>query len=89
MLTTDRSRVQIYSLERYIGSSVIIYEQTQYSPVEIVVHFIKRRPTTNLELVFKNEVGSQHKSNKFKEGDLVHWNLDTSVHFKFVISSFS
>ena len=89
MLTTDRSHVQIYSLERYIGSSIIVSEQTRYSPVEIIVHFIKRRPTTDLELVFKNEAGFKHRSNKFKEGDLVHWNLDTSVHFKFVLSSFS
>ena len=38
-----------------------------------------------LELVFKDEAGVEYKSNKFKDGDLVHWNVDTSV---FVVSSF-
>jgi hypothetical protein len=40
-----------------------------------------------LELVFKDEVSAKHKSNEFKEGDLVHWNLDMSVYF--VVSSSS
>ena len=82
----DLSHVQIYSLERYIRST-IISEQTRYSFVEISVDFIKRRPTSVLELVFKDEAGVKHKSSKFKEGDLVHWNLDTFVHF--AVSSFS
>ena len=35
-----------------------------------------------LELVFKDQAGVlEHNSGKFKEDDLVHWNLDTSVHF--------
>ena len=34
-----------------------------------------------LELIFKDEAGVEYKSSKFKEDDLVHWNLDTSVHF--------
>ena len=42
---------------------------------------------TVLELAFKDEAGVEHKSGKFKEGDIVHWNIDTSVHF--VLSSFS
>jgi hypothetical protein len=80
------SHVQIYSLKRYIGS-IIIFEQTRYSHVEISVDFIKRRPKSVLELVFKDDAGVKHKSNKFKEGDLVYWNLDTFVHF--AVSSFS
>ena len=65
---------------------IIIFEQTRYSPVELFVDFIKRRPTSVVELVFKDIDGVEHKSNKFKEGDLVHWNLDTFVYFA-VLSS--
>ncbi|KAN0134700.1 hypothetical protein V8E53_007485 [Lactarius tabidus] len=46
---------------------------------EMSVDFIKRRPKSVLELVFRDDAGVKHKSNKFKEGDLVHWNLDTHV----------
>ncbi|KAN0134695.1 hypothetical protein V8E53_007480 [Lactarius tabidus] len=46
---------------------------------EISVDFIKRRPRSVLELVFKDEAGVKHKSSKFKEDDLLHWNLDTCV----------
>jgi hypothetical protein len=78
----DLSHVQIYSLERYIGPT-IISEQTQYIFVEISVDFIKRRPKSDLELVFKDDAaGVKHKSNKFKKGDLVLWNLDMSVHLR-------
>jgi hypothetical protein len=62
-------------------------EQTRYGFVEVFVDFIKRRPTSVLEIVFKDEAGAKYKSSKFKGGDLVHWNLDTSVDF--VASSFS
>ena len=41
---------------------------------------MKRRPKSGLKLVFKDDTGVQHKSNKFKKGDLVLWNLDMSVH---------
>ncbi|KAF8269985.1 hypothetical protein EI94DRAFT_869503 [Lactarius quietus] len=47
---------------------------------EISVYFIKRRPTSILQLVFKDDAGVKHKSNRFKQGDLVYWNLDMSVH---------
>jgi hypothetical protein len=77
---------QIYSLERYIGS-IIISKRTAYIFVEISVDFIKRRPRSVLELVFKDEAGVKHKSSKFKEDDLLHWNLDTFAHF--AVSSFS
>ncbi|KAN0134645.1 hypothetical protein V8E53_007430 [Lactarius tabidus] len=46
---------------------------------EISVDFIKRRPTSVLELVFKDDAGVKYRSSKFKDGDLVHWNLDTYV----------
>ena len=75
----DLSHVQIYSLERYIGHS-IVSDQTRYSFVEITVDFIKRRPTSVLELVVKDDTGVKYKSNKFKQGDIVHWNLDMYVH---------
>ncbi|KAI9452683.1 hypothetical protein BJY52DRAFT_1291915, partial [Lactarius psammicola] len=46
---------------------------------EIYVHFIGRRPTSDLELVFKDDASVKHKSDKFKKGDLVHWTLDIYV----------
>ena len=55
------SHAQIYSLERYIWPR-IVSEQTRYSFVEIFVSFIKRRPTSDLELIFKDEAGVKHKS---------------------------
>ncbi|KAH9012520.1 hypothetical protein EDB85DRAFT_2281227, partial [Lactarius pseudohatsudake] len=45
----------------------------------ISVDFIKTRPTSDLELVFKDDAGIKHKSNKFKNGVLVHWDLDIYV----------
>jgi hypothetical protein len=62
-------------------------EQTRYSPTDISVDFMKTRPKSVLELVFRDDAGVNHKSNKFKEGNLVHWDLDTFVHF--AVSSFS
>ena len=41
---------------------------------------MKRRPRSNLKLVFKSVTGVKHESNKFEEGDLILWNLDMSVH---------
>ena len=82
----DLFHLQIYLLERYVGPT-IISKQTADSFVEVFVEFIKRRPTSVLELVFKDEAGVKHKSNKYKEGDLVHWNLDMFV--RFAVSSFS
>ncbi|KAH9022922.1 hypothetical protein EDB84DRAFT_487793 [Lactarius hengduanensis] len=46
---------------------------------DIYVNFIKRRPISDLELVFKDDAGAKHKSVRFKKGDLVHWNLDIYV----------
>ena len=77
----DLPRAQIYSLERYIGLT-IISEYARYIFVEISVDFVKRRPTSELELVFKDHAGVKYRSNKFKEGDPLHWNIDTSVHLR-------
>ena len=59
-------------LGRYVGP-VIISDQTRYSYVGISVGFIKGRPTSNLELIFRVDDGVEHKSNKFKKSDLVRW----------------
>jgi hypothetical protein len=69
----------LFSLERYVGT-IVISEQTQYISVEIYVDFITGRPTSALKLVFKDHAGIEHKSNKFKQSELVHWNIDLSVH---------
>ena len=74
--------------------SIIIFEHTQYSPVEISVDFIKNRPTSVLELVLKGDTGDKRnsvvlnnlKSRRFKEGDLVHWNLGLGMFAYFVVS---
>ncbi|KAH9031172.1 hypothetical protein EDB84DRAFT_175391 [Lactarius hengduanensis] len=48
---------------------------------EISVDFIKTRPIYDLELVFKDDAGVTHTSNKFKSrlilnSDLVRWNIN-------------
>ncbi|KAH9023626.1 hypothetical protein EDB85DRAFT_311851 [Lactarius pseudohatsudake] len=43
---------------------------------EISVDFIKTHPTSDLELVFKDDAGATRKSDKFKNGALVRWNLN-------------
>ncbi|KAH9165320.1 hypothetical protein EDB89DRAFT_314754 [Lactarius sanguifluus] len=47
---------------------------------EISVDFIETRPTSDLELVFKDDAGATRKSDKFKNGALVRWNLN--IYFK-------
>ena len=42
---------------------------------------MKRRPKSDLKLVFKDDNGVEHKSNKFRNSDLVIWNVDMYVHF--------
>ncbi|KAF8266377.1 hypothetical protein EI94DRAFT_197351 [Lactarius quietus] len=63
-----------------ISISLSIFRSRLYNLIEIFVDFIKKRPTAALELVFKDHAGIQHKSDKFKQCDLVHWNMDMSVH---------
>ena len=41
---------------------------------------MKKHPMSDLKLVFKDDTGVKHESNKFKKGDLVLWDLDLSVH---------
>ncbi|KAI9429324.1 hypothetical protein H4582DRAFT_301044 [Lactarius indigo] len=51
----------------------------------ISVDFIKARPIlSDLELVFKDDAGFTHKSNKFKNGVLVRWdpNIYVKTHTK-------
>ncbi|KAH8996040.1 hypothetical protein EDB92DRAFT_116897 [Lactarius akahatsu] len=48
---------------------------------EISVDFIKTRPISDLELVFKGDAGVTHTSNKFKSrlflnSDLIRWNIN-------------
>ena len=43
---------------------------------------MKRPPKSDLKLVFKDDSGVKYMSNIFKEGDLVLWNLDMSVHLR-------
>ncbi|KAH9020069.1 hypothetical protein EDB85DRAFT_537079 [Lactarius pseudohatsudake] len=47
---------------------------------EISVDFIKKRPTSDLELVFKDDAGATRKSDKFKNGARVHW--DVNIYLK-------
>ncbi|KAH8995994.1 hypothetical protein EDB92DRAFT_1844380, partial [Lactarius akahatsu] len=46
---------------------------------EISVDFIETRPTSDLELVFKDDAGVKYKSNKFKNGAPVCWKPDMFV----------
>ncbi|KAH9062556.1 hypothetical protein EDB83DRAFT_2520058 [Lactarius deliciosus] len=46
---------------------------------DIYVDFIEERPTSDLELTFKDDADVDHKSNKFKEGITTHWNIDIYV----------
>ncbi|KAH8977795.1 hypothetical protein EDB86DRAFT_1031829 [Lactarius hatsudake] len=40
---------------------------------------IQRHPTSDLELVFKDDAGVIHQSNKFKDSIAIRWNLDIHV----------
>ncbi|KAH8988299.1 WD40 repeat-like protein [Lactarius hatsudake] len=46
---------------------------------DIYVDFIEERPSSDLELIFKDDADVDHKSNKFKEGITTHWNIDIYV----------
>jgi hypothetical protein len=64
--------------------ALIAVKRTHYSSVDISVDFIKKRPTSDLELVFKDGADVKHRSNKFKKNDPIYWSLDMSV---YVVSS--
>ncbi|KAI9432252.1 WD40 repeat-like protein [Lactarius indigo] len=46
---------------------------------DIYVDFIEEHPTSDLELIFKDDAGVDHKSTKFKQGTTIHWNIDIYV----------
>ncbi|KAH8995969.1 WD40 repeat-like protein [Lactarius akahatsu] len=55
-------------------------DQDQYVHLkEIFVEFIEKRPTSDLELVLKDDAGIKHKSSKFKKEITIHWNTDIYV----------
>ena len=58
----------------------ILPAQARYSCIEIFVDFIKNRPTSDLELTFKDDAGVKHQSNRIKKGVPICWGLDMSVH---------
>lgn len=76
------SLTQIYLLERYMGPIIISEQTLSYSPIEISVDFLKRRPTSVLELILKDNAGVKHKSSQIKEGELDHWNINTFVRLR-------
>ena len=78
----DLSHTQIYLLERYMWPIIISEQTLSYSPIEISVDFLKRRPTSVLELIIKENAGVKHKSSQIKEGELVHWNINTFVRLR-------
>ena len=54
--------------------------KTHQSFLDISVDFIKRRPTSVLELVFKDGAGDKQQSKKFKKRVPIYWSLDMFVH---------
>lgn len=67
--------------------TIIIYVQFWYGLIEISIDLFKRRLVSDLQLVFEDDAGVKHKSNKFKEGDLINWNLDMYVYFEVYLYS--
>ena len=65
--------------------STLVDDEAHYSSVDISVDFIKRRPTSDLELVFKDDAGVKHQSGKFKKSVSIYWSLDMSVHAMYTI----
>ena len=65
---------------------VIVDNKTHYSFLDISVDFIKRRPTSDLELVFKDGAGDKQQSKKFTKNDVIYWSLDMSVHVISIIT---
>ncbi|KAI9432370.1 hypothetical protein H4582DRAFT_1109750 [Lactarius indigo] len=55
-------------------------DQAQYVNLkEISVDFIEKRPTSDLELIFKDDAGVKYKSNKFKNGVPILWEPEIHV----------
>ena len=78
----------MYSFERYMGPT-IISEMTRHRIVEIFVEFIRGPPPSSFELAFVSDGGVMQRSSRFKEGDLVHWNLDMYVHLTVQVAALS
>ena len=58
---------------------------TRYCCIEISIHFIRRRPTSALRLILELEDSagvkqSLQRSEIFRNCNVLHWNLDVSVH---------
>ncbi|KAH9021780.1 hypothetical protein EDB85DRAFT_402734 [Lactarius pseudohatsudake] len=67
-------------MESNSRSATDMDDQAQYIDLkEISVDFIDSRPTSDLELVFKDDAGVKYKSNKFKNGAPVLWKPDIHV----------
>jgi hypothetical protein len=82
-MLTARYTYRYIHLKGMCGSTVAD-KKTKYICTDISVDFIKKRPTSDLELVFKDGAGVKHQSNKFKKSVPIYWNLDMSV---YVVSS--
>ena len=81
------SSILTATLHRYIHLKgilvlVFVYNKTHYGFLDISVVFKKpgERPTSDLELVFKDDAGDKQQSKKFKKNDVIYWTLDMSVH---------
>ena len=48
--------------------------------LDISIDFIKERPTSDLELVFKDGAGDKQQSKKFRKSVPIYWSLDMFVH---------
>ena len=66
---------------------VFVDKNPHYGFLDISVDFIKpeERPTSDLELVFKDGAGDKQQSKKFKKKDFIYWSLDMSVHVVSII----
>ncbi|KAH9054854.1 hypothetical protein EDB87DRAFT_1580223 [Lactarius vividus] len=76
-----RKPISLYlEMESNSRSATDMIDQDQIDArVEISVDFIKTRPTSDLELVFKDDAGVKYKSNKFKNSASVLWKPDIHV----------
>ena len=54
--------------------------KTHLSFLDISVEFIKERPTSDIELVFKDGAGDKQQSKKFRKSVPIYWSLNMSVH---------
>ena len=66
---------------------VFVDKNPHHGFLDISVDFIKpeERPTSDLELVFKDGAGDKQQSKKFKKKDFIYWSLDMSVHVVSII----